>query len=123
MILIRFCLFYGQGIDCLCEVIRHVLVSSVSVLLAMTGSGVRVCTDAVLVMNPACVGLTTMVTVADPPLPIAPRSHVTTFPPGGGPSQVPCIEETETKVTLKGSVSLTDTLGVASGPLFVTVRV
>jgi hypothetical protein len=98
-------------------------VSSEVVLLAEAESGVRVSTDALLVITPACVGLTTISTVAESPLPNAPNSHVTTFPEGGGPSQVPWLGLTETKVTLEGRTSLTATAGVASGPLFVTVSV
>lgn len=105
--------------DVLLEVIRQTAVSSETMLLLFSASDVVASTDAVLVMVPACVGLTTISTVAVIPSPIVPSWQVTTFPDGG--SQVPWLGVAETKVTLEGSVSVTTTPADATGPLFVTV--
>jgi hypothetical protein len=56
---------------------RQIDVTTESMLLISFGSGVSALTDAVFVMVPAEVGLTTMSTVATAPFAIDPREHVT----------------------------------------------
>jgi hypothetical protein len=91
---------YPQGIDDLREVIRQADVSSESALLSPLGSGVEALTEAVFVIVPGTVGLTTMSIVAISPVPIVPRLQVT-VPPDS--PQVPWVGVAETNVTLGGS--------------------
>jgi hypothetical protein len=110
---------YPQGIDDLRDVIRQTDALWESVLLPPLGSVVEALTEAVLVIVPADVGLTTMSIVASP-LPIVPRLQVT-IPPDS--PQVPWVDVAETNVTLGGSRSMTVTPEAASGPWLATVSV
>lgn len=69
---------YPQGIDDLLDVIRQMFVSTESALSPGLTSAVEAVTEAVLVINPAWVGRTTMSIVAVPPFAIVPRVQVTT---------------------------------------------
>src|SRR2546426_11706872 len=54
-----------------------IVVSSVAELLPRLGSNSLALTVAVLLTTPACVGVTTMVTVAEPPFATVPRLQLT----------------------------------------------
>lgn len=88
-------------------------------LLAGLGSGSVAVTEAVLVMLPAAVGLTTIVTVAVAAFGSVPMLQETVVVP----EHVPCVEAAETNVGPAGSVSVRVTLVAGDGPLLVTVRV
>jgi hypothetical protein len=79
---------------------RQIEVLSESALFPPAGSGVEAVTDAVLVMVPATVGLTTMAIVTVAPVPIVPRVQVTVPPEW---LQLPWAGVAETNVTLDGS--------------------
>jgi hypothetical protein len=64
---------YPHGIDDLLEVIRQIEVFTESLLLVSSGSGVAVVTEAVLVMTPASLGITSIWISAIAPLSISPR--------------------------------------------------
>jgi hypothetical protein len=66
---------YPQGIDDLRDVIRQIEVSTEDVLFPPTGSDVCDVTTAVLVMVPACLGMTSTSIVAVAPLARLPRSQ------------------------------------------------
>jgi hypothetical protein len=57
-----------------------------------------------------------MLTVAELPIPMSPRLHVTAV----SPEQEPCVGLAEMKVTPGGSVSVNTALVAGDGPLFVT---
>ena len=81
-------------------------------------------TLAVLVIFPATVGVTTIVTVAVVPLAILPRLQVTVpVWPASGVLQLPWVDVAETNFTLVGSVSVIPTLVAVSGPLLATTIV
>src|SRR5215510_13942687 len=98
------------------------VVSSLSVLLAGTGSGVIDATVAVLVMVPRVSEstVTTIVMVDDAPAIKLLRVQVTT------PlllAQIQPVPEALPKVTPAGRVSVTTTLSASDGPAFWTSRV
>ena len=96
------------------------VVVAVALLFAELGSEVDEVTVAVLPSGPAAVGVTTIVTVADPAGAIAVQVHVTVVVPLQLP---PPVADALTKVTLAGSVSPAETAIAASGPAFATVSV
>ena len=75
---------------------------------------------AVFVMVPACVGLTTIATVADCPSSSLPTLQVTVSPDR---MQSPWLELTETNVIPLGKVSVMVTPSALSLPLLITVKV
>jgi hypothetical protein len=83
------------------------------------GSPVVLVTLAVLFNVPAAVGVTTIVTVALPPLLMVPRLQETVLVP----VQLPWLGVAETYVAPAGSVSVTVTPDALLGPPFVTVMV
>jgi hypothetical protein len=99
---------------------RQIVVCSESVLLLALGSAVEELTEAVLMMGPSDIGLTTISIMAESPFPIVPRLHVTM--PLNSPHE-PLLGVAETKTTLGGSSSVAVTPEAASGPLFLTVSV
>ena len=64
--------------------------------------------------------LTLIAIVASPPAPIVPRLQVTV---PAACEQVPCVVDTEAKVTCAGSGSLTVTPRAVAGPLLLTCKV
>ena len=102
-----------------------IVVTAVSWLLSGSGSGVVEVTVAVLAMLPyGTFTLTTIVTVAEPPTAIVPRSAVTVpFVPTAGPAQVPGLAAHERKVVPGGSGSLRMTAAAGSGPRLTTLTV
>jgi hypothetical protein len=86
-------------------------------LFDVTGSGVVESTVAVLVSEPAEPGLiTTITTVAVPPLAMVLREQETVLVP----EQDPCDGVAETNVVPAGKTSLTVTPAAELGPAFVT---
>jgi hypothetical protein len=111
---------YPQGIDDLLDVIRQIEVSTESRLLPVTGSLVDALTLAVLVIEPACLGITAISIDTVAPLARSPKSHVTT------PASLrhdPCVGVAETKSTVGGIASTTAVRVAVSGPPFVTCTV
>ena len=91
--------------------------SASSSLLASDGSPVSEDTDALLAIAPASTARTVIVTVAEPPLAIVPRSQLTS-----GASYVqPALADSNS--TPLGSASPTETNSAASGPSFDTTSV
>jgi hypothetical protein len=111
---------YPQGIEDRREVMRQVVVFSESALFARFGSVINEETEAVFVMVPTALGVTTMSIVAVAELPTVPREQVT-VPPDS--LQEPWLGVADSKVTLDGRVSVTSTLCASSIPLFVTASV
>ena len=103
------------------------VVVAVCELLAALESLVVAETVAVLLMEAAAAaeGVTTSVNTADAPLAKLGFVHVTVpFAPTAGVEHVqPAGAASETKFTLAGSTSLSDTLAANAGPLLVTVIV
>jgi hypothetical protein len=93
---------------------------ALAVLFAGKGSNSLRVTLAVLVMGPATVAVTTIVTVAPPPFAIPPRLQVTV--PAACP-HVPWLDETEPNVTLPGRTSVNVTPVAGPGPRLVNVTV
>ena len=91
----------------------------VELLLADTGSSVEDDTVAVLLNEPAADGVTTIVTVTEPPFATVPNEHTTV----AVPLHEPADDDADTNDTPAGSVSLTCTAAAASGPPLVTVNV
>ena len=83
------------------------------------GSGWFPVTVAVLVIVPAELGRTTMVTVAEAPLARSPRAQVTVVVP----EQLPWLAVDDRALRPDGSVSVTVTPVAGFGPLLVTVSV
>ena len=75
-------------------------------------------TPAKLPNVPVAVGATTMVTVALLPLARDPRLQVTTL--FVSTTQLPTVDDAETKFTASGKMSMTTELGADVGPLFLT---
>ena len=75
-------------------------------------------TIAELLRLPAWLGVTTMVTVADPVT--VPRLQTSGLVKDG---QLPRVVEAETRVTVEGSVSVRITLAAGDGPRLVTTNV
>ncbi len=96
------------------------VVSSVSSLLEVSGSGSSAVTVVEFVIVPVALGVTSILTVACAPFARLPRLHVTT---PLNSLQLPWLGVADTKLTPAGSVSVTTTLVASSGPLFVIVRV
>ena len=94
------------------------MVSSVEVLLALVTSNSAAWAEARLVREPAAVGVTTRVTVADAPLANPPSEHVT-LPPDG--LQPPWLGVADTNVTPAGSTLVKSTPLAADGPALLTV--
>ena len=88
-----------------------------ALLFSVLGSDSLALTVAVLLIVPAVVGVTTMVTPTVAALATLPRLHVT-VPPAW--LQFPCAEDAETKVTPAGNVSLTVTPLAVDGPALLT---
>lgn len=84
-------------------------------LLFDTGSDPLVVTLCVLLIVPAAVGFTTMLTSLFAPFARVPRLHVTVVPDSAQP------DEAETNVTPEGKASVSTTFGAAAGPLLVTM--
>jgi hypothetical protein len=95
------------------------VVTAVTALLAVSRSVSFLVTLAVLLMVPATVGVTTIVTVALAPLARVPRVQVMVLVP----LQLPWLADEETNVTPEGRVSVTATPVAVLGPLLVTVMV
>jgi len=95
------------------------VVVTVAELLAGLGSVSVAVMEALLVMRPADVGLTMMVTVAVAALGSVPILHET----AAVPEQAPWVEAAETKVGVPGRLSIMVTLVAGDGPLLVTVMV
>src|ERR1044071_8636779 len=93
------------------------MVLTVAELLPASESASAPVTLAVLVICPATVGVTLMVTTALAPFASVPRLQLT----GPVPLQVPCVVEEETLVTLAGGVSVRLRWVAVAGPLFVMV--
>lgn len=81
-------------------VVRHTAVLSESELLFPFGSVAEELTDALLMIVPAVLGLTTISIVAPAPDPIDPIVHVTV---PADSTQPPWVGVAETNVTLEGS--------------------
>jgi hypothetical protein len=94
-------------------------VTTVAELLSGFGSGWSPVTDAVLLMEPAVCGVTTIVMVAPEPASSEPTLQTT----GLLPLQVPCVDAAETNTVAFGSVSVTWTPVATAGPWFVAVIV
>jgi hypothetical protein len=92
----------------------------VAALFHSIGSASLPLTLTLLVIDPVVPGVTTIVTLAVPPLGKFPTSQATA--PADG-MQLPWLGVAETKVTLDGNVSVTVTRVAAEGPLLVTVTV
>ena len=88
-------------------------------LLPLTGSVSNLVTLAELVFTPRLVGVTRIVTVAEPGLLTSPSEHVTVV----APVQLPCEGVALENVMPAGRVSVTRTLVAASGPRLFTVNV
>jgi hypothetical protein len=95
-------------------------VFSEAVLLTSLGSIAGLATEAVFVINPAVLGVTTISTVAVAVFANVPTEQLTV---PFNSEQVPWLAVAEEKVTLGGSTSVTVTPDATSGPLFVTVSV
>ncbi len=95
------------------------VVVAVAWLSAGSGSGSAAATEAVFVSVPSCVGVTTIVTVADAPTARLPRAHATV----AVPVHVPWLGVADTRSTLAGSGSLKETPVAGCVPLFFTVSV
>ena len=80
-------------------------VCAVAELLPVSGSAVEDVTDAVFERAPSVVGVTLMVTVAEPPAAIDPSWHETV----AAPVHEPWLGVAEPNVTDPGSVSVTTT--------------
>jgi hypothetical protein len=91
----------------------------VELLLTDAGSSVEEDTVAVLLNDPAADGITTIVTVTEPPFATVPNEHTTV----AVPLHEPADDDADTNDTPTGSVSLTCTAAAASGPPLVTVNV
>ena len=94
------------------------MVCTLAVLFPPIGSDGLV-TTTVLAIVPAARGRTTMVTVTDDPVDMAPRAHVTM----AVPAQLPWLGVAETKSTPDGRVSVATTSSAASGPALDTTIV
>src|SRR5215210_7027587 len=94
------------------------LVSTDTLLLALFGSATAELTLALLVSFPACLGVTTIVTLAiAPPGARLPRWQITVAPR----LHEPWLGVAETSVTPDGRVSVTFTLGAVLGPALAIV--
>jgi hypothetical protein len=99
---------------------RHTEVSTESESFEGSVSDANDATEAVLVIVPGWVGLTTISTTAVAPLATVSISHVTLR---SDSVQEPWVGLAETNETLSGSASVTRTPGAGSGPSFPTVKV
>ncbi len=101
------------------------VVTAVEWLLSGSGSGVVELAVAVLTRLPwATVTFTTIVTLAEPPTAIVPKSAVTVpLAPTTTPLQVPGLDAQEMKVVPAGRGSVTMTAAAGSGPWLMTVTV
>jgi len=97
------------------------VVAAEAELFVVSGSVSLAVTLAAFVTDAASVGLTTIVTVADPPEAIVPSLQMTV--PEAWEQPLPCDETAEPKATAPGSVSVTATSVAALGPRFCTVSV
>ena len=91
-------------------------VMAVAELSLMSGSDSVALAEAVLLSCPVDWGTTRILSIAELPTPILPKSQVTIVVP----EHVPCVALTETKVTPAGKASETITPVAGDGPLFVT---
>jgi hypothetical protein len=97
------------------------VVVAVALLFALLGSASVAVTLAVLVIVPPALGaITEIVTVADPPLAIVPRLHVTV---PLACVHVPWVAVADTKVTPAGNVSVKVTPLAPLGPALLTLTV
>ena len=89
-------------------------------MLSDLSESVAAKTDTLFVIQPACGGRATMLTVAEPFTAIPPSSHRTTSPLR---AHAPCDAPAETKAMPAGSTFEITTPAAALGPRFVTPTV